>query len=97
MLPSSTCNKHSESDFCFLLDNVKALSEYIEKDPASGPKAHKCTLCGKISQDRSNIRKHVENIHFPDTFLYSCKFCGKTFNARNNMYVHVSTYHRALK
>jgi len=76
-------------------DNVvKTLSQYIEKDPASGPKAHKCTLCGKVSQDRSNIRKHVENIHFPDSFLYNCKFCGKTFNARNNMYVHISTFHR---
>jgi len=78
-------------------DVVKTLSEYIEKDPSSGPKAHKCTLCGKVSQDRSNIRKHVENIHFPNSFLYSCKFCGKTFNARNNMYVHVSTYHRDMK
>jgi len=78
-------------------DVVKTLSQYIEKDPSSGPKAHKCTLCGKVSQDRSNIRKHVENIHFPNSFLYSCKFCGKTFNARNNMYVHVSTFHRDMK
>ena len=97
---SISSNKHFKYQdwFLFSLDGVgKTLAEYIEKDPASGPKAHKCTLCGKVSQDRSNIRKHVENIHFPNSFLYSCKYCGKTFNARNNMYVHVSTYHRDMK
>jgi len=68
--------------------------DYIEKDPDSGPKAQKCKLCGKVGNDRGNLRKHVENIHFPGSFVYYCKFCGKSFNAKNNMYFHISKTHR---
>jgi len=71
----------------------KSFYDYIEKD-LSGPKAHKCTICGKVGKDRGNLRKHVENIHFPGSFEYLCKFCGKSFNAKNNMYFHISTTHR---
>jgi len=67
--------------------------DYIEKDP-SGPKAQKCKICGKVGNDRGNLRKHVENIHFPGSFVYYCKFCGKSFNAKNNMYFHISKTHR---
>jgi len=68
--------------------------DYIEKDPESGPKAQKCKICGKTGNDRGNLRKHVENIHFPGSFVYYCKFCGKSFNAKNNMYFHISKTHR---
>ena len=46
----------------------KQLYEYIVKDPESGPNSNKCTLCGKTGSDRSNLRKHVENVHFNGVF-----------------------------
>jgi len=68
--------------------------EYIVKDPSSGPKSHKCTLCGKVGNDRGNLRKHVENIHFPGSFSYGCKYCTETFTTRNNLNMHISKTHR---
>ena len=53
-----------------------------------------CILCGKSSTDRGNMRKHVENIHFPGTFTYPCNVCNKVFNTRNNLNHHKSKYHR---
>jgi len=67
--------------------------EYIVKDASSGPKAHKCTLCGKVGNDRGNLRKHVENIHFPGSFSYNCKYCTESFTTRNNLNMHISKTH----
>ena len=78
----------------FLGGDQISFYDYIEKDPESGPKAQKCKLCGKVGNDRGNLRKHVENIHFPGSFEYYCKYCGKSFNAKNNMYFHISKMHR---
>ena len=70
--------------------------EYIVKDPESGPKMHKCTICGKQGSDRGNLRKHVENIHFPGTLSYPCKYCTETFSTRNGLNHHFSKMHRAV-
>ena len=68
--------------------------EYIVKDPESGPKMHKCTICGKQGSDRGNLRKHVENIHFPGLLVYTCKHCGLTFDKRNSLYKHTNSAHK---
>jgi len=72
----------------------KALYEYIVKYPEGGPGANKCTLCGKVSSNRSNLRNHVENIHFPGMFTYSCKHCHETFNTRNFLNMHIGKLHK---
>ena len=70
------------------------ISDYLEKSPDYGPKAYKCTVCGKVSSDKSSASKHVENIHMQGVFNYTCKHCGKTFGSRNNMYAHISRTHK---
>ena len=79
--------------FFIFLDADRVLYTYIEKCPAAGPRAHRCTLCGKTSADKSNLRKHVENIHFPGTFIYTCRHCGETCNSRNQLNNHISRFH----
>ena len=74
----------------------KQLYEYLVKAPEAGPRAHKCTLCGRIGNDRSNLRKHVENAHFPGTFLYSCKYCTTTFPTRTKLNNHMSSEHKPI-
>ena len=54
---------------------------------------NKCVLCGKFSKDRSNMRKHVENIHFPNSYIYHCKYCAETFGTRNSLNLHISKQH----
>ena len=49
----------------------------------------KCLLCGKISSDRSNMRKHVENVHLPNTYVYTCNVCGQAFGKRNLLNHHM--------
>ena len=56
-----------------------------------------CILCGKSSTDRSNMRKHVENIHFPGHYQYSCQSCDEVFDGRNKLYLHISRRHKALE
>jgi len=70
----------------------KQFYSYIVKDPVSGPQSHKCSICGKIGSDRSNLRKHVESIHFPGVFSYKCKYCDKTFLTRNLLNLHIKTH-----
>ena len=69
-------------------------SQYIQKLPENGPKAQQCTICGKGFSDLSSALKHVENIHFPGSFIYSCKFCGEQFTKKNMMYMHISKFHK---
>jgi len=71
-------------------------STYLIKEPSLGPKGLKCTLCCKTGTDRSNLKKHVENIHFPGTLSYSCKYCNETFLTRNNLNHHISKHHKGL-
>jgi len=72
-------------------EDPKQLYDYIVKD---GPQSHRCTLCGKVSSDRSNLRKHVENIHFSGMFVYNCKYCSQNFPSRNKLNHHMSGVHR---
>ena len=87
------------SDFFsdFILEDVKGLYQFIEKVPEGGPKAHRCTMCGKEGNDRGNLRKHVENIHFPGTFIYTCRMCGEACFSRNNLNHHMSKNHATVK
>eukprot|EP00092_Neocalanus_flemingeri_P023598 GFUD01025590.1.p1 GENE.GFUD01025590.1~~GFUD01025590.1.p1 ORF type:complete len:336 (-),score=83.54 GFUD01025590.1:23-1030(-) len=73
-------------------NGTRMFQDYVTKlEQTSG---WKCTICGKESAQKVNLVKHVENIHFPDTFSYECKYCGKTFNSKNSMYIHVSRTHK---
>ena len=81
-------------DQSLLVAGDKQLYEYIVKD---GPQIHRCTVCGKISKDRGNLRKHVENIHFPGSFTYSCKYCQETFTSRTHLNHHVTNVHKNAK
>ncbi|XP_023339304.1 protein abrupt isoform X29 [Eurytemora carolleeae] len=66
---------------------------YIRRDGAS----HTCTLCGKTSSDKSNLRKHVEDKHFPGSQQYICKYCNTSYSTKNSMYSHISRFHRNSK
>jgi len=69
-----------------------SLYDYIVPSQ-NGSKPFKCSICEKESNDKGNLRKHVENIHFPGSFSYLCKHCDKTFTTRNNLNHHVNSHH----
>merc|ERR1712029_841402 len=53
---------------------------------------HKCTVCGKMSKDSTNIKRHVE-IHLEGR-VYGCKICNQTFKNRWPLKTHTSSVHR---
>jgi len=69
-----------------------SLYDYIVPSQ-NASKPFKCSICEKESNDKGNLRKHVENIHFPGSFSYLCKHCDKTFTTRNNLNHHVNSHH----
>ena len=74
-------------------DGSQSLYGYLRKETVDGIVYHKCVLCGKSTRDRGNMRKHVENIHFPNSFQYPCKYCEETFGTRNQLNIHISKLH----
>ena len=79
-----------ERNLLFLLaGGDKQLYEYIIRYPEGGPRAHRCTMCGKVGNDRGNLRKHVESLHFPGSFVYTCKHCSEDFDTKTKLNNHV--------
>ena len=50
-----------------------------------------CTICGKIGQRKDDLRDHVENIHFPDKFVYVCE-CGKELKSKTSLKHHKKSH-----
>jgi len=77
----------------------KQLYDYIEKAPECGLRGHRCTICGKTGNDRGNLRKHIENVHFPGIFSYQCRHCppdSAVFPTRTKLNNHISTMHKNI-
>ena len=67
------------------------LNSYIKKDAIT--RMFVCQICGKESLQKSNIKKHVEGVHFPGQFVYKCEICEKDFNGKNSLSVHLYKFH----
>ena len=52
-----------------------------------------CSICGKTSNVRQNIRNHIETHVARDGF--QCDLCGKQFKTRNSRSVHKSLHHKS--
>jgi len=74
-------------------DGPMSLYSYLAKEEVDGVTFHRCVLCGKSTRDRGNMRKHVENIHFPNSYQYNCKYCAAMFGTRNQLNMHISKLH----
>ena len=47
---------------------------------------YRCAICGKLSKDSSNMRRHVE-VHI-DGLSYQCNLCDKTFRSGHSFSMH---------
>lgn len=65
-------------------------SQYIAKN---GNK-YCCSLCGKVSRDLTDAKRHLESIHFPSDGGYECQICNSNFKTWNALSCHNSKYHR---
>jgi len=52
-----------------------------------------CNICGKIGAHKFNMRKHVENNHFPGQLEYSCLYCEGKFDSMEKYLKHQTRKH----
>ena len=55
-------------------------------------KKWKCTMCGKITKRKHDIRRHIET-HL-EGVSHPCNQCDKVSKSTNALMTHVSVYHR---
>ena len=92
--------EYTQSINCFLmfftgLATPADLNKHLSFNEATN--MYQCDLCDKTCLQKGNLVKHLENIHFPNSFLHTCRYCEAQFNKKNLLYQHVSYYHRKEK
>ena len=52
----------------------------------------KCKECGKLMQEKNNLKRHIET-HLKG-LLFTCQMCKKTCKSSNSLSVHKSRFHK---
>ena len=74
-------------------DRNLAFENYVTKEQLPGlPIMFRCSLCGKSMAQKRNALNHVENIHFPGSFIHQCSTCGKELKSKEALNNHVRTH-----
>jgi len=72
------------------------LYSYVTSQQLPGsPVMFKCTLCGKMMNAKRNAVNHVENIHFPHSFIHHCPICQKELKSKEALNNHVRQHKNA--
>jgi len=69
------------------------LQTYIIR-PEGGASGFQCSICGKNMALKHNLLNHVENIHFPGTFMYKCHICLKELKSKESLNNHHKSAHK---
>ena len=67
---------------------------FVVENPAGGKHRLMCQVCGQTGGTRRDVRDHVENSHFPNSFVYTCEHCGEQFKSKMLHRKHRSVKHR---
>ena len=78
---------HKNYNICILgaVSNPEDFEKFAVKN---GPGSFSCSLCTKHAAQITDIKRHIESIHFPNTFTYTCPFCSKQLGSNNAYLVH---------
>ncbi|KAK4320765.1 hypothetical protein Pmani_008384 [Petrolisthes manimaculis] len=64
---------------------------------ASDDTSQYCPYCGKVIRHRSNLRKHIADIHSGVYYQFRCAVCDKVFRTKNSMLTHTYRQHPGIK
>ena len=58
-----------------------------------------CPICHKTIRHRSNIRRHIADMHASEqgVIRFKCQICNKTYKTKNSLSNHISLCHRNRK
>ena len=65
-------------------------------NPVIKSRSRKCNDCNKILSSSSNLKTHVDNIHFKKQLL-SCDMCDKNLKTKHHLQRHVRAVHEGQK
>ena len=84
---------NTQSSFAGSCDR-SILVNYVNREQANpgSPIVWRCTLCGKSSAQKHNALNHVENIHFPGSFMHQCHICQRSLKSKEALNNHVRTH-----
>nr|XP_027207865.1 zinc finger protein 236-like [Penaeus vannamei] len=64
---------------------------------ASDDSSQYCPYCGKVIRHRSNLRKHIADMHSGVYYQFRCIVCAKVFRTKNSMLTHTYRQHPGIK
>ncbi|KAG7170082.1 Zinc finger protein 234-like 1, partial [Homarus americanus] len=64
---------------------------------ASDDSSQYCPYCGKVIRHRSNLRKHIADMHSGIYYQFRCIVCAKVFRTKNSMLTHTYRQHPGIK
>jgi hypothetical protein len=59
------------------------------------PKSYRCTLCGKLSARRYNMRRHIELTHCGGGNSFSCPLCEFATKSKTHFQHHYALHEEA--
>jgi len=70
-----------------VLQSPEDFNQYV----VAGERGPTCGICSAFSHhSKTNVKRHIESRHFPDSFLYSCPSCGVAKNTKTALDLHLS-------
>ena len=89
IVPQKMKMTFGSEEFSNIQDLDAKILELIEKDIG---RSWKCTLCNKVTRDKTHAREHVES-HF-EGLSFPCSDCDAVFKSRAGLRVHISNKHK---
>ena len=79
----------TQSDMEIFKSKVDSMAEKID----DGELKWKCTVCGKATKLRGDIKRHIESHHL-EGISHACSQCGKISRSSHALNMHILSYHR---
>ncbi|XP_050739826.1 protein bric-a-brac 2-like isoform X11 [Eriocheir sinensis] len=77
-----------------------SMSQGASQETGQGPPSRRgrgsvfCPYCGKVASHRSNLRKHVADMHSGVYYQFRCAVCCKVFRTKNSLLTHSYRQHK---
>ena len=90
----SVCtNKNKNIILPFLFSGCDNIDDsFVQIDPMDKRSAWRCLICRKDFQNRGNVRRHVETMHF-ETPKFECQICFSVLKNKNSFQNHMTIIH----
>ena len=88
LVVDGTSNISEDYNKIYKVDTIKNnedLNETLNTMISKHGESWSCNSCGKLSNDKRNLKKHVENMH-TEGLEFPCPICGTIFRSRQNIY-----------